>query len=242
MTDPDAVNPETGRRPKAGRPALLTPELTAEVARLVGVGNYLKVAAQYAGISAATLHAWLARGRAATAQIELHADGDRRCPSCDLNREEEAHTLDALNSGDDPAGAVLGPCPRCDTAELPRPWTLPDGETKYLTFLEAVTQAESRAEVAAVTHWRAAFANDWRAARDYLVRSKPDRWAATTRIAISSDEAEARIEQATTAALTALGIDTEPNDPRADEPGAFDFLDNFADDEEEDHPDDPDSV
>jgi hypothetical protein len=82
-------------------------------------------------------------------------------------------------------------------------------EVRYLTFLEAITQAETRAEVAAVTHWRRAFAEDWRAARDYLGRKRPEQWAAKTTVAISSEEAEARIEQATLEALTALGVDTD---------------------------------
>lgn len=89
----------------------------------------------------------------------------------------------------------------------------------YLTLLAAVTRAETVAEVSAVTHWRAAFANDWRAARDFVVRKAPDRWAATTRIAISSDEAEQRIDRAVEEALLALGLDTDPTEPGDDGPG-----------------------
>jgi len=86
---------------------------------------------------------------------------------------------------------------------------IPLEEERYLTFLEAVTQAETRAEVAAVTHWRRAFSDDWRAARDYLGRKRPEQWAAKTTVSISSEEAEARIEAATLEALTALGVDAD---------------------------------
>lgn len=182
MTDP-GINPATGKRPGPGQPPKLTPELQDKIVQVVRAGNYLKVAAQYAGIGYSTLQSWLARGRAAQATL------DRGDP-------------------------------------------LPDEELRYLRFLEAVTQADTQAEVAAVTHWRAAFANDWRAARDYLVRRNPDRWAATTRIAISNDEAEARIARATEEALLALGIDTDPAALTGDlDPPNLDWLD---DDGEED--------
>jgi hypothetical protein len=100
---------------------------------------------------------------------------------------------------------------------------VPPEEERYLAFLAAVTQAETQAEVAAVTHWRRSFAEDWRAARDYLARKRPEQWAAKTTIAISTEEAEARIERATLEALTALGVDTDPGDlPGDDDPATLD--------------------
>lgn len=158
MTDPAAP----GRLP-TGRPTLLTPELSDRIVQVVSAGNYLKTAAQFAGVGQSTLMSWLARGRAAAGIVE---------------------------AGD----------------------PLPDSEEPFLTFLERVTQAETVAEVSAVTHWRRAFTDDWRAARDYLARKRPDQWAAKTTVAISSEEAEARIERATLEALTALGVDTDGMD------------------------------
>jgi hypothetical protein len=102
---------------------------------------------------------------------------------------------------------------------------VPPEEERYLEFLASVTQAETRAEVAAVTHWRRAFTEDWRAARDYLGRKRPDQWAAKTTVAISSEEAEQRIEAATMAALTALGVDLDGADL-----GALDGLDSLGGD------------
>lgn len=165
MTDPDVpLDPVTGRRPNAGRPLLLNPELTDRIVQVVAAGNYLKTAAQFCGVSQATLQAWLARGRAAAARAD---------------------------NGED----------------------ITPGEQPFLTLLERVTQAETQAEVAAVTHWRRSFSDDWRAARDYLARKRPEQWAAKTTVSISTAEAEARIERATFEALTALGVDTDPAVP-----------------------------
>jgi hypothetical protein len=86
--------------------------------------------------------------------------------------------------------------------------TVPEEDQRYLAFLEAVTQSESAAEVAAVTHWRSAFADDWRAARDYLRYSQPDRWSPVTRVSVTPEEAERRIEDATERILTSVGVDT----------------------------------
>jgi hypothetical protein len=160
------TDPATAPALRTGRPTLLTPALADRIVEVVSAGNYLKTAAQFAGVGQSTLMSWLARGRAAAADVEAHA-------------------------------AEPG-------------WQLPAAELPFLEFLERVTQAETRAEVAAVTHWRRAFAEDWRAARDYLGRKRPEQWAAKTTVAISSDEAEARIENAVTEALTALGVDADP--------------------------------
>jgi hypothetical protein len=154
MTDPTAP-----RRPEQGRPTLLTPDLADRIVQVVSAGNYLKTAAQFAGVGQSTLMLWLQKGRAAAA---LRDSG------------QDVH---------------------------------PD-QLHYLDFLERVTQAETVAEVAAITHWRRAFTDDWRAARDYVARKRPEMWAAKTTISLSSEEAEARIERATLEALTALGVDT----------------------------------
>lgn len=48
----------------------------------------------------------------------------------------------------------------------------------YLEFLEEVEAAEAQAEVAANLQWRAAWAKDWHAAKDWLVGRHPDRYGA----------------------------------------------------------------
>jgi transposase len=111
---------------------------------------------------------------------------------------------------------------------------VPQAEEPFLRLLERVTQAETQAEIAAVTHWRRAFGEDWRAARDYLGRKRPDQWAAKTTVAISSDEAERRIEAATLEALTSMGVDTDGMDLGA--LGDLDSLDGGDPPEEPDEP------
>jgi hypothetical protein len=186
----------------------------------VEVGNYLRTAAQAAGVGQSTLLGWLARGRQAAALVAQHDDDPddaAYCPACGLDRTGEVDTLDALNSpdGGPPAGAVLAPCHRCGSTDQPGPWELPADEALYLDFLEEVTRAQTAAEVAAVRAWRSAFADDWRAARDYLGRTSPERWAGVTRVQMTNEEAERRIDDAVTEALVAIGLDgtTAADDP-----------------------------
>jgi hypothetical protein len=163
----DSLTPRT----KDGRPLLLTDETHRRIVDAVRAGNYLKIAAQAAGVSQATLAAWLARGRAAAAAREAGAE-----PSAD--------------------------------------------DTPFLELLEEVTRAQASAEVAAVVSWRRAFTGDdpdWRAARDYLARTAPERWAGVTRVQMTTEEAERRIDDAVNEALLSLGVDTLDDDEDLDE-------------------------
>lgn len=236
-TDDLPAPPPAGQRVnRYGRSGALTPDLHDKIVQVVSAGNYLKTAAQFAGIGSSTLSLWLARGRAAAALRDAHDPDYLYCPECgtdrtlevrqehDANQAEEARYQEAMAvwratpypDGEaapaepiDRAYALLSGCPQCRSGARPTQWELPEQEVRYLAFLEAVTQAETIAEVSAVTHWRRAFTEDWRAARDYLGRKRPEQWAAKTTVSISSEEAEARIERATLEALTALGVDTD---------------------------------
>jgi hypothetical protein len=53
-----------------GRPTRLTPEVHARIVQVVRAGNYLTVAAQFAGVGSSTLQSWLQRGRAAQALVD----------------------------------------------------------------------------------------------------------------------------------------------------------------------------
>jgi hypothetical protein len=215
MTDPP-FDPATGRYPRTGRPLLLNGELADRIVQVVAAGNYLKTAAQFCGVSQSTLQAWLARGRAAAAQVAAADPAVLECPHCGADRTAEVRAMEEHNAQtvvpEGWAHRILGPCPACRSGRSPAPWELPPAEVPFLSLLERVTQAETQAEVAAVTHWRRAFADDWRAARDYLGRKRPEQWAAKTTVSISSDEAERRIEAATLEALTSMGIDTDGMD------------------------------
>lgn len=230
--EPDLPEPDGNPRVnRYGQRGALTPELQDRIVRVVAAGNYLKVAAQFCGIGESTLRAWLSRGRAAANARDSHPEDRLYCPGCDRDRtddveaETEANRREEerpLEDGEVRGYAVLDRCPACGTSDRPRPWELPPEDARYLAFLEAITRAETTAEVAAVTHWRAAFANDWRAARDFLVRSKPDRWAATTRVQITQEEADRRIDTAVEQVLVAAGVDIDGDLLGGEVEGLFD--------------------
>lgn len=234
--EPDLPEPPPpGQRVnRYGRTGALTDDLQDRIVRVIRAGNYLKVAAQFCGIGESTLRLWLQRGRKLAAARDAHPEGHVYCPSCDLDRtadldaEEQANYRELTRweaatreyqadprrtkSGEEPpalAHAVMDRCPSCGSHDRPQPWEPPEAEVRYLSFLEAVTQAETAAEVAAVTHWRSAFPEDWRAARDYLRYTQPDRWSPVTRVSITPEEADKRIEEATMQVLTSLGVDTD---------------------------------
>jgi transposase len=57
------------RKPSRGRPTKLTPELQAKICSAIQAGNFIEIAAAYAGIRKATLHNWLRRGARQTQGI-----------------------------------------------------------------------------------------------------------------------------------------------------------------------------
>jgi len=120
-----------------------------------------------------------------------------------------------------PGYPVLDRCPTCRSDSYPLLWTLPEEHAPYLEFLESVTRAQAVAEVDAVGAWRRAFTGhepDWRAARDWLARTAPERWAGVTRVQMTTEEAERRIDDAVNEALLAVGIDlpgVDDGDPDA---------------------------
>jgi hypothetical protein len=181
LPPPPPINPETGRRAdgRRGQPTKLTEDTANRITQVIRAGNYLNVAAKFAGIGDSTLRTWMARGRAAEA---THQRGE------DVDPEDE----------------------------------------RYRAFLAAVQQAETHAEVSAVTAWRSHFAEDWRASRDFLRAHHPDRWAPVQRVQLTTEEAEARTDRAVWEVLTSLGIDApEPGQMDSD---AADLLAELADD------------
>lgn len=79
-----------------------------------------------------------------------------------------------------------------------------DGHGIYLDLVEQVTQAESRAQVAAVTAWRKAFSDDWRAAKEYLARKAPDQWASSSTVHVADADSDSRVEAAVESALSSF--------------------------------------
>lgn len=203
--------------PRAGRPSKLTDERADTILQAVEQGSYLKVAAAAAGVGEATLHRWLADGVTAQRLLDAHDPDRLYCPDCDLDRTEEVETLRALErtSNDTTGYPVLGPCHSCRTPRPPAPYALPPEQDRYREFRESVTRAQAQAETSAVAAWRAAFSGvepDWRAARDYLARVAPERWAGVTRVQMTTEETERRLDDAVNEALLSLGLDPDRDD------------------------------
>jgi hypothetical protein len=59
-----------------GRPTKCTPEVIAEVARLLRAGNYFECACEYVGISESSGYAWLARAREAMEHPDEVPEGE----------------------------------------------------------------------------------------------------------------------------------------------------------------------
>lgn len=53
---------------------------------------------------------------------------------------------------------------------------------QYREFREEVLRAESEAEARMVAQWQAQIPQDWRAARDFLARRYPNRWAGREKV------------------------------------------------------------
>lgn len=103
-----------------GRPTKLTPEAQAKIVQAIQAGNHKESAAAYAGVPAATLSEWLAKGRA--------------------------------------------------------------GKSPYAELWKAVHEAEAQAEVRIVAQWQKQIPDNWQAAKDFLARRYPERWAETHKI------------------------------------------------------------
>lgn len=236
---PSTLPSELEPRRRPGRPTRLTREVHEQIVGAIEQGSYVKIAAQAAGVGQSTLAGWLARGREAAAAAAQHEEDGLYCPTCDTNRTTEVRLLRDAQDREDaryaaaveewqraqddddaplPAEppvqshAVLDRCPSCGSDEYPDLWQLDDAEAPYLELLESVTGAQAEAEVAAVAAWRKAWGDDWRAARDYLARTAPERWAGVTRVQMTTEEAERRIDDAVNEALLAVGIDLPGGD------------------------------
>lgn len=60
-------------RRRRGRPSKLTPEVTDKILAALRAGNYLEVAADYAGVGKTTVYRWLDEGAADNAPAQLRA-------------------------------------------------------------------------------------------------------------------------------------------------------------------------
>ena len=61
-----------------------------------------------------------------------------------------------------------------------------EGEGDYFDFFEQVNSANADAEVEIVTQWKEQVPEDWRAAKDFLARRYPKRWAASSTLDVTT--------------------------------------------------------
>lgn len=154
-----------------GRPSKLTPDVQERIVNALNAGNYLEVAAGYAGISPSTLHNWIARGKAARARMDAEAEAEspEPCPTCQAQAGEPCRTLEG------------GDADHPHTARIWRPDADTDTDRRYVEFVEAVESARAVAQVQMLAVVRRAAAEGaWQAAAWFLERSNPQQWGRRT--------------------------------------------------------------
>ena len=141
-----------------GRPSKFTPELGRAIVQLVRRGHYKSTAAKACGIAESTLYEWIAIGDRETIETgEVNPDDHTKAELLDL-----ASTR----------GVAVGSSwtkPRIAAA-------LGTVTTPFSEFSEALREAEVAAEVFAVEAMIETGQKDWRFWRDYLARTRPERW------------------------------------------------------------------
>ena len=98
----------------------------------------------------------------------------RRGPPAKWNDEIERKVLDALAAGNyiQPACAFAGIKDDTFYRQI----------KKSAVFAEKVKQAIAQAEVVTVAYWRKQMPDNWQAARDFLARRHPERWASREKV------------------------------------------------------------
>lgn len=131
------------------RPTKLTDPVAVAIAAAVSSCASLRAAAGAAGVSEASLHAWMARGRSERARLEA-ATGELEA----LPRARSAVARKARMA----AQKAAQPVP---------------GELRYLEFLERIEHADADAQVLAAERIASAGVDEWRAAAWLLERRDP---------------------------------------------------------------------
>lgn len=132
------------------RPTKLTAPVTAAIALAVqGCASY-RAAAGNAGVSEASLHAWMARGRTERRRLETATGALEALP-------KRARTLAARKA-------------RMAAQKAAQP--IPE-ELRFLEFLERIEHADSQAQVRAAAQIAQAGAEEWRANAWLLERRDP---------------------------------------------------------------------
>lgn len=101
-----------------------------------------------------------------------------------LTPETQKKIVDAITAGNhlEAAAAYAGVEYRTFSYWMERGKTAKSGE--FFQFFQAVMEAQARAEVTIVAQWKQQIPDNWQAARDFLARRYPERWAETHKVAV----------------------------------------------------------
>lgn len=135
--------------------------------QVIGGGNFVKVACEFAGIGVSTFDGWRERG-------DMEMDRVRNLPRVDYDAVMEVFLEPGKNS--------------LDYMWENRPRQFNAVEWPYVVATLHTRQAQSAAEMRALGVISAAFGEDWHAAAWFLERTKPERYSRRDRIGLEGAE------------------------------------------------------
>lgn len=139
----------------AGRPSKLSLPRLKMLIQIIGGGNYVNTACEFAGIGVSTFDGWRERG-------DMEMDRVRNLPRVDYDGIMDQFLEAPKNS--------------LDYMWENRPRQFKDTEWPYVVATLHTRQAQSAAEMRALGVINAAFSDDWHAAAWFLERTKPEKY------------------------------------------------------------------
>ncbi len=151
----------------AGRSSKLSLPRLKMLLQIIGGGNYVKVACEFAGIGVSTFDGWRERG-------DMEMDRVRNLPRVDYDAIMDQFLEKPNNS--------------VDYMWEHRPKQFTPVEWPYVVATLHTRQAQSAAEMRALGVINAAFADDWHAAAWFLERTKPERYTRRDKVSLEGAE------------------------------------------------------
>ncbi len=151
----------------AGRSSKLSLPRLKMLLQIIGGGNFVKTACEFAGIGVSTFDGWRERG-------DMEMDRVRNLPRVDYDAIMDQFLEKPNNS--------------VDHMWEHRPRQFNAVEWPYVVATLHTRQAQSAAEMRALGVINAAFAEDWHAAAWFLERTKPERYSRRDRVGLEGPE------------------------------------------------------
>lgn len=151
----------------AGRSSKLSLPRLKMLLQIIGGGNFVKTACEFAGIGVSTFDGWRERG-------DMEMDRVRNLPRVDYDAIMDQFLEKPKNS--------------VDYMWENRPRQFNAVEWPYVVATLHTRQAQSAAEMRALGVINAAFGDDWHAAAWFLERTKPERYSRRDRIGLEGSE------------------------------------------------------